>query len=71
MELAELRSLQAQAAALRVDMPELASLAAAMERVGVWQVGWRGDVHGRVGLGGEAVGVPLSVASGMRGWMFH
>lgn len=39
MELAALRSLQAQAEELRVDMPELASLGAAMERLGVWQVG--------------------------------
>lgn len=34
-----LRQLQQQAAALRVEMPEQSSLALALDRVDVWQVG--------------------------------
>ena len=39
LPLEELRQLAGQAAELRVHMPELLNLAAALERVDVWQVG--------------------------------
>ena len=46
LPLEDLRQLAGQAEELRVHMPELLNLAAALERVDVWQVGsvksWRG-----------------------------
>ena len=51
LALEELRQLQAQAAALRVDMPELSNLAVALERVDVWQVGCgREESNGAAGM---------------------
>lgn len=43
--LTELRALRGQAAELRVDMPELNSVAMALERVDVWQVHVDADVY--------------------------
>jgi hypothetical protein len=63
LPLEDLRQLAGKAEELRVHMPELLNLAAALERVDVWQVG-RGE------RGGCGVAVLLAQGRGGLGWVF-